>query len=308
MGKILVFRGGAIGDFILTLPAISLLRTGLQDAHIDVLGYRPIVDLAAEAGLADSVRSIEHASLAGFFAPGSELDRQWCEYFSGFDLVVSYLHDPDGYFRGNLERAGVQELLEGISRVDCSAGDHAAYQLARVLENIALFLEDAAPAIHLPDRGDKIIENSIAIHPGSGGVSKNWRLEDWIRIGEAVASHERKFPILLITGEAEEEKHAELSAAWHTAGIIFQHAHHWPLTRLGAAISKCRLFLGHDSGISHLAAAVGTPCLLLFGPTSPAIWAPLNPGVEVMCSETGKMSDIQYRDVIKKVSELLRCL
>ena len=49
MGKALVIRGGAIGDFILTLPAISLLRSGLQDTRIDILGYRPIVDLAAEA-------------------------------------------------------------------------------------------------------------------------------------------------------------------------------------------------------------------------------------------------------------------
>jgi heptosyltransferase-2 len=308
MGKALVIRGGAIGDFILTLPAISLLRSGLQDTRIDILGYRPIVDLAAEAGLADSVRSIEHGALAGFFAPGSELDRQWCDYFSGFDLVVSYLHDPDGYFRGNLERAGVQELLEGISRVDCSTGEHAACQLARVLENIALFLDDPAPVINLPDRGGNITENSVAIHPGSGGVAKNWRLEDWIRIGEAIAGDEGQSPILLITGEAEEEKHAELSATWSAAGVNFQHAHNWPLPRLGAALSKCRLFLGHDSGISHLAAAVGIPCLLLFGPTDPAIWAPVNPGVEVLCSGTGRMSDIQYRDVLKRVSELLSCL
>ena len=308
MGKVLVIRGGAIGDFILTLPAISLLRDGLQDTQIDILGYRPIVDLAAEAGLADSVRSIEHAALAGFFAPDSELDRQWCDYFSGFDLVVSYLHDPNGYFRGNLERAGVPELLEGIPRVDCSTGQHASCQLARVLEDIALFLDDPSPRINLPDRGDNIAENSIAIHPGSGGVAKNWRLEDWIRLGEAIALDKGEPRILLITGEAEEEKHAELSAAWCDAGVIFQHAHHWQLPRLGSALSKCRLFLGHDSGISHLAAAVGTPCLLLFGPTDPAIWAPANPGVEVLCSESGRMGDIQYRDVLKRVSELLSCL
>ena len=308
MGKALVIRGGAIGDFILTLPAISLLRSGLQDTRIDILGYRPVVDLAAEAGLADSVRSIEHAALAGFFAPGSELDRQWCDYFSGFDLVVSYLHDPDGYFRGNLERAGVQELLEGIPRVDCSAGEHASYQLARVLENIALFLDDPSPIINLPDSGDDIPENSIAIHPGSGAAAKNWRLGDWIRLGEEIAGDKGEYRILLITGEAEEEKHAELSAAWCAAGVIFQHAHHWPLPRLGGALSKCRLFLGHDSGISHLAAAVGIPCLLLFGPTDPAIWAPVHPGVEVLCSESGRMSDIQYPDVLKRVSGLLSCL
>ncbi len=308
MGKILVIRGGAIGDFILTLPAVSLLRRDLPGACIEMLGYRPIVDLADVAGFADSVRSMEHGSLAGFFAPDTDLDNQWCDYFSGFDLVVSYLHDNNGYFRGNLERAGVKALLEGISRVDPSTGEHAACQLARVLENIALFLDDPAPVITLPSTGEAIIENGVAIHPGSGGVAKNWRLEDWIRIGEAIARHENGSQILLVTGEAEEEKHAELSAAWCSSGVSFQHAHSWPLPRLGDALSKCRLFLGHDSGISHLAAALGIPCLLLFGPTDPAVWAPANTGVEVLRSETGKMGDITYRDVISRVSAFLKCL
>ena len=60
--------------------------------------------------------------------------------------------------------------------------------------------------------------------------------------------------------------------------------------------------------ISHLAAAVGIPCLLLFGPTDPAIWAPANEKVEVLRSKTGRMSDIAYRDVFKRVSRLLSCL
>ncbi|MCH2060117.1 MAG: glycosyltransferase family 9 protein [Verrucomicrobiales bacterium] len=308
MGKVLVIRGGAIGDFILTLPAISLLRHGLPDACVDILGYRPVIELAAQAGLADDLRCIEHGSLAGFFAPESELDRQWCEYFSGFDLIISYLHDPDGYFRGNLQRAGVKELLEGISRVDIATGIHAACQLAKVLEDIALFLDDPAPLIHLPDTGDMAGANPVAIHPGSGGAAKNWHLEEWIRLGEGIADHDGHFPILLITGEAEEEKHAKLAEAWRGAGVVFQHAHNWPLTRLGEALSKCRLFLGHDSGISHLAAAVGIPCLLLFGPTDPAIWAPANEKVEVLRSKTGRMSDIAYRDVFKRVSRLLSCL
>ncbi|MFP6873666.1 MAG: glycosyltransferase family 9 protein [Verrucomicrobiales bacterium] len=308
MGKILVIRGGAIGDFILTLPAISLLRRDFPDACVEILGYRPIVDLAEVAGFADSVRSMEHGSLAGFFAPGTDLDQEWCAYFAGFDLVVSYLHDHDGLFRGNLERAGVKALLEGISRVDPSTGEHAAYQLAKVLEEIALFLDDPAPAITLPSTGEKIIEDGVAIHPGSGGVAKNWGLEDWMRIGEAIARHENGSPILLVTGEAEEEKHAELSAAWCSAGVSFQHAHGWPLPRLGDALSKCRLFLGHDSGISHLAAAVGIPCLLLFGPTDPAIWAPANDGVKVLRSGTGRMGDIPYRDVMSRVSAFLSSL
>ncbi len=308
MGKILVIRGGAIGDFILTLPAISLLRDGLPDARVDILGYKPVIDLAARAGLADGGRCIEHGSLAGFFAPGSELDQQWCEYFSGFDLIISYLHDPNGFFRQNLMRAGARELLEGISKVDVSSGVHAARQLAKVLENIALFLEDPAPFVCLSDQGNVTSENRVAIHPGSGGVVKNWRLEDWIRLGEEIAGHDNNPALLLITGEAEEGKHEEVREALMAAGVVFENAHNWPLTKLGKALAKCRLFLGHDSGISHLAAATGIPCFLLFGPTDPAVWAPANEQVEVLRSKTGKMSDIAYRDVSKRAIELLSCL
>ena len=308
MGKILVIRGGAIGDFILTLPAISLLRDGLPDARVDILGYKPVIDLAARAGLADGGRCIEHGSLAGFFAPGSELDQQWCEYFSSFDLIISYLHDPNGFFRQNLKRAGARELLEGISRVDVSSGVHAARQLAKVLENIALFLEDPAPSVCLSDPGNVTSENCVAIHPGSGGVVKNWRLEDWIRLGEEIVGHDSNPALLLITGEAEEGKHEEVREALTAAGVVFENAHNWPLTKLGQALAKCRLFLGHDSGISHLAAATGIPCFLLFGPTDPAIWAPANEQVEVLRSKTGRMSDIAYRDVSKRVIDLLSCL
>jgi hypothetical protein len=58
-----------------------------------------------------------------------------------------------------------------------------------------------------------------------------------------------------------------------------------PLTELAARLARCRLFLGHDSGVSHLAAAVGTPCVLLFGPTEPAMWAP--PGAHVRVVRRG---------------------
>lgn len=304
MGKILVIRGGAIGDFVLTLPAIQLIKNGLPAPHIEVLGYKPIAELARAAGLVDDTRSIEHGPLAGFFAPGTDLDKDWTDYFAGFDLVVSYLHDRDGHFAANLKRAGVKTLLEGIWKVDPDTGEHAARQLAKVLENIALFLENPAPSLTLPPAADDT-RGHVAIHPGSGGAVKNWRLEDWIKVGETIAARPDAPRLLLVTGEAEHSKHAEVTAAWRNAGIDFTHAESWPLPRLGAALSQCRLFLGHDSGISHLAAAVGVPCLLLFGPTDPAVWAPANESVEVLRSETAQMADIGRDQVETRAAALL---
>ncbi len=67
MSRILVIRGGAIGDFILTLPAIKLLRDAFPSAHLEILGYKHIVALAEMSGYADAARSIEYGPLSSFF-------------------------------------------------------------------------------------------------------------------------------------------------------------------------------------------------------------------------------------------------
>ena len=100
----LVIRGGAIGDFILTLPALAALRQQFPKAHIEVLGYPHIAELALTGGLVQRVQSIEARALAGFFARNGELSEELAEYFSGFNLIVSYLYDPDGIFQANVKR------------------------------------------------------------------------------------------------------------------------------------------------------------------------------------------------------------
>src|SRR6266850_7660452 len=101
-GKLPVIRGGAIGDFILTLPAIAALRGQFSEAHLEVLGYPHIVQLALAAGLVDRVQAIEARALAGFFARNGELEEDLVDYFSEFDLIVSYLYDPDEIFKANV--------------------------------------------------------------------------------------------------------------------------------------------------------------------------------------------------------------
>src|SRR5439155_16837646 len=94
-GKILVIRGGAIGDFILTLPAIAALRRQFPDAHLEVLGYPHIAQLALAGGLVDRVQAIEARGLAGFLARDGELSEDLRDYFSEFDFIIFYLYDPD---------------------------------------------------------------------------------------------------------------------------------------------------------------------------------------------------------------------
>src|SRR5580704_9064672 len=100
----LVIRGGAIGDFILTLPVLAALRGQFPRTEIELLGYPHIAQLALAGGLVRRVQSIEARSLAGFFARNGELAPELMEYFAGFHLIISFLYDPDEIFQANLSR------------------------------------------------------------------------------------------------------------------------------------------------------------------------------------------------------------
>lgn len=291
--RVLVIRGGAIGDFILTLPAIRLLRENIPNAYIEVLGYKPIIELALAAGVADETRSLEHGSMARLFAPKAPAEGPLADYFRSFNLVVSYLYDPDGHFRGNMERMGVKTFLECPHRVEVGKG-HAAEQLARPLERLAMYLEDPAPRIAVPETIVRLAEvNSaiVALHPGSGSLKKNLPVALWIAAGRALADDFPQVRLALITGEAEHERGitARVQEGWR--GLDYLHWDQLRLTTLAGHVSGAAAFIGHDSGISHLAAACGVPCLLFFGPTDPLTWAPRNAGVQVVSPPEGTLED-----------------
>lgn len=281
--RVLVIRGGAIGDFILTLPAIRLLRETIVGCHLEVIGYPSIAELARAAGLADSVRSLEHRTMAPLFAKTAPIDEALAEHLRGFNLVVSFLYDPDGLFRASMERVGVKTLIECSPRVQ-NDGGHASRQLAKGLEKLAMFLEDGhLRRAHFERRLDD--KQRIAIHVGSGSEKKNWPLERWLRLADEFPDHE----IVFITGEAEQERGVKIVShtQWHAL----------PLSELAARLGTCTAFLGHDSGISHLAAACGVPSLLLFGPTDPAVWAPPQPWVHLLREESSDLAALDFERV-----------
>jgi len=312
MGKILFIRGGAVGDFILTLPAIRLVRENLPEAEIEVLGYPPTNRLAQASGLVDATCSMEYGPLASFFIPNGALPDELVGYFSRFSVVFSYLYDPDGYFEANLQRSGVRTLLVGPYRVDESLTDRpAAAQLAKPLESLALYLEE--PYVRLDFDGDsteaafralpELLDESltwIALHPGSGSPRKNWSFEGWVETAATLAASDPTIRFLVTSGEAEESVIGQFITLLTGRGIPHNRASYLPLPVLGVLLQRCRLYLGHDSGISHLAASCGVPCVLLFGKTNPAIWAPQNPGTDTIQAPEGDLSRIRVDEVLKR--------
>jgi heptosyltransferase-2 len=281
------------------------LRQAFPEVHLEILGYKHIIALAEGRFYAHATRSIEYAGLATFFIPGTKLPPDLVDYFAGYQQVVSYLFDPDGFFEANLRRAGVKNLISAYSQIDEDAQQpvHAARQLARPLEKMALFLEqdrEAAQPTLYPSEEDRafaadFLQGSdsrkvIAAHPGSGGAHKLWPLAHWQTLLDALRAAPDAPRILLVGGEADTER---LTALQKPGDLL---ALDLPLPKLGAVLERCTAFVGHDSGISHLAAAAGVPSLLLFGPTLPAVWAPAGAHVRVLeappCQETGGHGDL----------------
>lgn len=301
MPRLLVIRGGAIGDFILTLPALRLLRQSVPGAHLEVLGYPGIAELAVKAGLAESVRSLGDPRLARLFARNAELAPDLADYLRSFTLVVSYLFDPDGILKANLEALGIGTLISCPHRVMPGQG-HAAQQLARPLERLAMFLEEPGWRAPLFPAGQACRPpRRVAIHPGSGSLTKNWPVDRWLKLAGEIQAARPEVEVCLISGEAEAER-GTLPDGLEDRFIRW---HGLPLTELADRLATCDLFLGHDSGISHLASACGVPCVLLFGPTDPETWAPPQSGVTVLQAPGGDLQALSYENVPPVVLPLL---
>ncbi|MGH7971434.1 MAG: glycosyltransferase family 9 protein, partial [Limisphaerales bacterium] len=212
-GKILVIRGGALGDFILTLPAMAALRRQFPDAYLEILGYPHIARLAIAGRLVDHARSLEGRDLAAFFGRGAALAEELRDYFSEFDLIISYLYDPDLIFRTNVGRCSPAQFIAGPHRPDEKSGLHATRAFLKPLEHLAIFDADPVPRLSITVSGLPGPDaRFLALHPGSGSEAKNWPESRWAQLLEELVNS-TGHNLLLVGGEAEGERLQRLAAA-----------------------------------------------------------------------------------------------
>lgn len=298
LASVLILRGGALGDFLITLPLLKALRQRWPGARIELAGNSRAAELAVLDGTLDAAHDQSEARWSQLYrdAPLAAPFRAWLE---SFDLVLNYWPDPDGDLARHFPLNPGQLYLAGspavATRPACAHffAPLAAYELpsprpARL--TLPPYLFDEAAARLPPD------DTRIALHPGSGSPLKNWPSERWRQLVNQLAPS----PVLIVLGAAEQAVYEEMRAL---ASARIQVLDNWPLPVLAAALARCRLFVGHDTGIGHLAAAVGTPCLLLFGPTDPAVWAP--PGGHVTVLQDGPaLADLPVERVAAHVRSL----
>jgi ADP-heptose:LPS heptosyltransferase len=173
-------------------------------------------------------------------------------------------------------------------------GPHASWWLAGALASLGIDGRPEPPPLaftesehHEAERLARPLPAAfLAIHPGSGSRLKNWPLE---RFADAARRLSPGQPWLLVLGPAEEDV-APPPGARLARGL--------PLRALGAVLARAGLLLGNDSGVTHLAAACGTRTLALFGPTDPALWAPVGGPVATLRPPSGRMTDLGVDEVV----------
>jgi heptosyltransferase-2 len=275
-----------MGEFVLTLPVFAALRGQFPEARIEVLGYPRIAELARAAGLVDGVRSIETRAAAGFFGRGMPLDEELSDYFAGFSVIFSYLYDPDGVFQVNVCRVSAAQFIAGRARPDEGALLHASETFLKPLERLAIFDVDPAPKLVLPRAAMKGAA-TVAIHPNAETGPRAWPEAKWRNLAAAILE-KTGYRVLLIGDEAQARGLERMKAELPAGRVIL--AGSGKLEELAAMLGGCAGFVGHDSGVTHLAAALGVPCVAVWGNSNAALWQPRGENVVVLKNRAGAVA------------------
>lgn len=285
-------RGGAIGEFVLTCPVFSALREHFPETRLEILGYARTAQIAKDAGLVDDFRSIETRAAACFFARNAKLDEDLSAYFAQFSLIFSYLYDPDRFFETNIAKVSKAQFIAAPSKPDENEAIHAADFYLRVLERLAIFESDPIPRLPFAASSDN---NWIAVHPAVGNPLRHWPEARWKKLLENVLVQSTA-KLLLVGGDAERPVLERLGNALPTGRVeVLRNA---PLSTLAGRFASAQAFIGHDSGVTHLAAAVGVPCTVLWGAGNQTVWKPLGEGKVDLLHRPAGLATLTEEDVL----------
>jgi heptosyltransferase III len=292
--EIVVFRGGALGDIVLTLPVLGALRAFYPGCFITFFAPYPQATLAA--GFADRIIDLNSASLVGLFnldvVPSDDL----LKYLRA-DLSISYLSDPGKVIESRLLAAPTTKFLQGPFRLDLERRP-AVEQLTQPLRVLGIDSIDPVPRLTLSSARPS--PGRVAIHPGSGSPMKNWPLNHWAQLLQKLMPSFDE--VLLVAGEADTETAAAIKPLIPADKLRL--CVNRSLSDLVAELSQATLFVGHDSGVTHVAAATGIRTIALFGPTDPIIWSPNGDHVTVIQSPDRTMAGLAVETVLETLRPL----
>lgn len=238
----LVIRPGGIGDILLSIPAIEHLNPVEVWTRTELLPCFPNSMSIASSGI-DSLGYIQHYSGAPDLSAYDEIHTWYGTQREDFRAALEAIH-PKVHWYEALPTNDQQH-----------AADFFAHQVGAPTP--------AVPTIQIDTQPNRL----IWIHPFSGSAKKNWPLENYHQLAN----------YLRATGRS-----VEFIVAPHQAGIIPGARIIEDLKELASLLAGSQLYIGNDTGITHLAAAAGAPTIAIFLSTNPQVWSPRGPQVKVL--------------------------
>lgn len=285
--QIAVLRLGAIGDTLLTVPALHALGRAFPGARIGLVGRRDVAHLLQRCGVIAHSEDSESALGAWLLGgAGSARAAAHQSVLAAPSVAVIWRRTAADDVAARWAALGAGRTLLAPSHPPEGARQHIADHLVATLAPLGVLPPREAPRLHLPPQ-DRAVgrhllaalgvhEPVFALHPGSGGAAKCWPPERFAALGRTLEQHGT---IVLISGPADRDV---VRAVQQAAGRTWPVAAHLPLTDVAQLLAHVRAYVGNDSGPSHLAALLGCPTVALYGPTDPAVWGVRGPRVHLV--------------------------
>lgn len=280
--RICVLFPGALGDFICFLPALRQLA---DSSPVDVLARS---EFAAIAPRGVSVHSLERPEVRQLFIDdGAAADPRVLQFFSRYSAIFSWFASQQAVFVDQLQISARGRAQIFPFRPDNFTIHQADYYLSCLNTSVPMALEPLvdlrAEALQWCDKFYRCTEIGgapvLCMAPGSGARGKNWPAAHFLSVAHW---WRRQFggKVVVVLGpvEAERQGFEQLSDACLVASGL-------DLAQLAALLARCQVYVGNDSGVSHLAAAVGARTCVIFGPSNARQWAPRGPRVSILRHE-----------------------
>jgi ADP-heptose:LPS heptosyltransferase len=251
---VLAYRALGLGDFLTGVPALRGLRRAFPDHRVVLAAPAAIAPLAALSGAVDTVADV---------APLAPLPPE----LHGADVAVN-LHGRGPQSHRVLRAARPRRLI--AFGADWRADEHEVARWCRLLRGAGIPADPAdldlpAPPVASPAAA----RGATLIHPGAADAARRWPAERWAEVARAERAAGR--PVVLTAGPGEEALAAGIArAARLPGGAVLRGG----LLELAAAVAAAGRVACGDTGVAHLATALRTPSVVLFGPTPPALWGP----------------------------------
>ena len=270
---------------MLSLPALYSLRRFYQQASWTMVGRPELLSLLLHRFYIQEAVPIHQRTWSALYHPEVPLADLMIDYLKPFQKIFFFsAKEPESLIL-RFKEAGIQSLIWIPSFPDTREKIPLPFLQREVLADLEvpwlnsrqiLFpsqedllrgrtcLEQAGLD---PDRGRPL----VAIHPGSGSTPKNWPLKFFLEVASGLVEQRQGRPFFIL-GPVEKERNPHMVKGIRGKGFIL--IEELPLPLLAGVLKACTGYLGNDSGVSHLAAVLGLPALVLFGPTDPLLWGP----------------------------------